>query len=75
MRLGYVIEPIAFGFGTAIVAVVGTNWGAKQYHRARRVAWTGAATIALLCEAPGTMSLKATQQERFGCFGFSVQNR
>jgi Na+-driven multidrug efflux pump len=25
---------IAFGFGTAIVAMVGTNWGAQQYGRA-----------------------------------------
>ncbi len=30
----------------AIVAMVGTNWGAKQYRRAREIAWTGAATVA-----------------------------
>ena len=48
-RLEYIMQPIAFGFGTAIVAMVGTNWGAQQYSRARQVAWTGAATIALLC--------------------------
>jgi putative MATE family efflux protein len=48
-RLEYIMQPIAFGFGTAIVAMVGTNWGAQQYGRARRIAWTGAATIALLC--------------------------
>jgi MATE family, multidrug efflux pump len=48
-RLEYIMQPIAFGFGTAIVAMVGTNWGAQQYDRARRVAWTGAATIALIC--------------------------
>jgi Na+-driven multidrug efflux pump len=48
-RLEYVMQPIAFGFGTAIVAMVGTNWGARQYGRARRIAWTGAATIAVLC--------------------------
>ena len=53
-RLEYIMQPIAFGFGTAIVAMVGTNWGAQQYHRARRIAWTGAATIALLC---GTLGL------------------
>jgi len=53
-RLEYIMQPIAFGFGTAIVAMVGTNWGAQQYSRARKIAWTGAATIALLC---GTLGL------------------
>lgn len=53
-RLEYIMQPIAFGFGTAIVAMVGTNWGAQQYDRARRIAWTGAATIALVC---GTLGL------------------
>src|SRR4051812_39817531 len=41
-RLEYIMQPVAFGFGTAIVAMVGTNWGAGQYDRARRIAWTGA---------------------------------
>ena len=36
-RLEYIMQPIAFGFGTAIVAMVGTNWGAGQYHRARQI--------------------------------------
>ena len=48
------MQPIAFGFGTAIVAMVGTNWGARQYHRARQIAWTGATTIAAVC---GTIGL------------------
>lgn len=52
-RLEYIMQPIAFGFGTAIVAMVGTNWGARQFGRARRIAWTGAATTALLCGALG----------------------
>src|SRR5262249_28142519 len=53
-RLEYIMQPIAFGFGTAIVAMVGTNWGARQYRRAREIAWTGAAIVALLC---GTIGL------------------
>jgi putative MATE family efflux protein len=53
-RLEYIMQPIAFGFGTAIVAMVGTNWGAQQYGRARRIAWIGATTIALVC---GTLGL------------------
>jgi putative MATE family efflux protein len=52
-RLEYVLQPVAFGFGTAIVAMVGTNWGARQYRRAREIAWTGAAVVATLCGAMG----------------------
>jgi putative MATE family efflux protein len=48
-RLEYVLQPIAFGFGTALVAMVGTNWGARQYHRARAIGWTGAAIVASVC--------------------------
>ena len=33
-RLEYILIPLGFGFGTAILAMVGTNWGAKQYDRA-----------------------------------------
>jgi Na+-driven multidrug efflux pump len=35
------------------VAMVGTNWGARQYRRAREIAWTGAATVAAACAAIG----------------------
>jgi putative MATE family efflux protein len=52
-RLEYILQPVAFGFGTAIVAMVGTNWGARQYARAREIAWTGAATVAAVCGAIG----------------------
>jgi putative MATE family efflux protein len=54
-RLEYIIIPLAFGFGTALVAMVGTNWGAKQYRRAQRIAWVGAATVALTCGAIGLL--------------------
>lgn len=53
-RLEYIIIPLAFGFGTGIVAMIGTNWGAKQFHRARRIAWIGAATVAVACGAVGS---------------------
>jgi putative MATE family efflux protein len=52
-RLEYVLQPIAFGFGTALVAMIGTNWGARQYHRARAIAWTGAAIVAAVCGVIG----------------------
>ena len=54
-RLEYIMQPIAFGFGTAIVAMIGTNWGARQYRRARRIASTGATTVALLCGTIGAI--------------------
>jgi len=52
-RLEYILIPLAFGFGTAIVAMVGTNWGAKQYGRAYQIAWTGGATVAATCALIG----------------------
>ena len=58
-RLEYIMQPVAFGFGTAIVAMVGTNWGARQYGRARRIAWTGAITTAIVC---GTIGLVVALQ-------------
>lgn len=52
-RLEYIMIPLAFGFGTALLAMIGTNWGARQYQRARRIAWTGALTVAAFCGAVG----------------------
>jgi Na+-driven multidrug efflux pump len=52
-RLEYILIPLAFGFGTSIVAMVGTNWGARQYQRARKIAWTGAGTVATTCGVIG----------------------
>ena len=39
-RLEYILIPLGFGFGAAISAMVGTNWGAKQYRRACAIGWT-----------------------------------
>src|SRR5262245_2917496 len=52
-RLEYILIPLGFGFGAAIVAMVGTNWGARQYRRVRQIAWTGGATVAAFCGAIG----------------------
>jgi putative MATE family efflux protein len=41
-RLEYMLIPISFGVGATLTALVGTNIGARQYARARRMAWTGA---------------------------------
>ena len=52
-RLEYILVPIAFGFGTALTAMVATNMGAKQTARALRVTWTGAAIVAAITGAIG----------------------
>lgn len=45
-RLDYVLIPLLFGMGTAVLTVVGTNVGAGEFPRARRAAWIGAAISA-----------------------------
>lgn len=52
-RLEYILQPIVFGFGVATVAMVGMNWGAGQYARARKIAWTGAILSAGICAIIG----------------------
>ena len=52
-RLEYLQIPLVFGFGSALVTMVGTNFGAGQSERARRVAWTGALMAAGATEAIG----------------------
>jgi hypothetical protein len=52
-RLEYILIPLAFGCGTAIVAMVGTNWSARQSDRAYAIACMGAATVAVACGTIG----------------------
>jgi Na+-driven multidrug efflux pump len=53
-RLEYLIIPLVFGFGGALVPMVGTNVGAGQHARALRIAWVGAA---LASAVTGTIGL------------------
>ena len=62
-RLEYILVPIAFGFGTALTALVATNMGAGQAQRALRVAWTGAGVVAAIT---GTIGLAAAWRRRCG---------
>jgi putative MATE family efflux protein len=45
-RLEYLQIPLVFGFGSALVAMVGTNVGAGRFARAERIAWVGAGLAA-----------------------------
>ena len=47
------LVPIAFGIGGALTAAVGANFGAQQYARARRIAWSGAGASMLLVGSIG----------------------
>lgn len=52
-RLELMLIPIAFGIGGALTVAVGTNFGAGQFARARRIAWTGAAVVFAFIGAVG----------------------
>jgi len=52
-RLDYVLIPLLFGMGTAVLTMVGTNVGAGALDRARRIAWIGAAISAAFAEFIG----------------------
>jgi putative MATE family efflux protein len=55
-RLEYLQIPLAFGMGSALVTMVGTNVGAGQLARAQRIAWVGAGVAGL---ATGGIGLAA----------------
>jgi len=48
VRLEYLMYPVVFGLGAAVVAMVGTNIGAGKLARAVRIAWTAAAIAAVV---------------------------
>ena len=52
-RLEYMLVPLSFGFGGALVALVGTNIGAGQRERALRAAWIGGWVSFALAESVG----------------------
>jgi len=55
-RLEYLQIPLVFGFGTALVTLVGTNVGAGQIARARRITWIGAGLAAALTGSIGLLT-------------------
>jgi MATE family, multidrug efflux pump len=58
-RLEYLQIPLVFGLGSALVAMVGTNVGAGNLPRARRVAFVGAAMAFGLTETIGLLAAVA----------------
>ena len=49
VRLELLQIPLVFAVGQALVVLVGTNIGAGDSARAKRIAWTGAAVAASIC--------------------------
>lgn len=52
-RLDYILIPVIFGLGTAMVTMVGVNIGAGQAKRARRIAWVGGGAAFVVTEVVG----------------------
>jgi putative MATE family efflux protein len=55
-RLEYILVPIAFGFGTALTALVATNMGAGNRQRALRATWLGAAIVTAITGCIGLVT-------------------
>jgi putative MATE family efflux protein len=55
-RLDYLMIPLLFGLGTGTVTMVGTNIGAGNVARARKVAWTAAVLAAAVTETIGVLA-------------------
>ncbi len=53
-RLEFVLIPIVFGIGAALIAMVGANIGAGQLTRAHQIGWTGGAAATVIAGAIGT---------------------
>ncbi len=53
VRLELLQVPIVFAIAQALVVMVGTNFGAGQGKRAKRIAWIGTGAAALVCMAIG----------------------
>ncbi|GLQ06540.1 MATE family efflux transporter [Sneathiella chinensis] len=52
-RLEFILIPIVFGIGAAMISFVGANMGAGQVRRAERVGWTGGLIAAAICGTIG----------------------
>jgi putative MATE family efflux protein len=57
VRLEYLLYPLNFGLGAAVLAMVGTNIGAKQFARAARIAWTAVGLSACVMAIVGAVAI------------------
>jgi putative MATE family efflux protein len=57
VRLEYLLYPLNFGLGAAVLAMVGTNIGARQFARAARIAWIAVGLSACVMAAVGALAI------------------
>lgn len=54
-RLEFIMIPIVFGMGAAMISMVGANIGANQIKRAEKIGWIGAFVAAAVCGSAGLL--------------------
>ena len=66
-RVDWLLIPLLFGLGSAVVTMVGASTGAGDHGRARRVAWQAALIAAVVTECTGLLAA-AFAHEWIGIF-------
>jgi putative MATE family efflux protein len=59
VRLEYLLYPLNFGLGAAVLAMVGSNIGARQFPRAARIAWTAVGLSACVMASVSVLAIAA----------------
>ncbi|HEY4891474.1 MAG TPA: MATE family efflux transporter, partial [Reyranella sp.] len=59
VRLEYLLYPLNFGLGAAVLAMVGSNIGARQFTRAQRIAWTAVGLSACVMACVSVLAIAA----------------
>ena len=59
VRLEYLLYPLNFGLGAAVLAMVGSNIGARQFTRAARIAWTAVGLSACVMASVSVLAIAA----------------
>jgi len=55
LRLEQMLIPLAFGVGGVLTTIVGMNFGAKNFKRAKKISWLGALIIGFLATGIGSI--------------------
>jgi putative MATE family efflux protein len=59
VRLEYLLYPLNFGLGAAVLAMVGSNIGARQFSRAGRIAWIAVGLSACVMACVSVLAIAA----------------
>ncbi|MBI3198450.1 MAG: MATE family efflux transporter [Rhodospirillales bacterium] len=57
VRLEYLLYPLNFALGAAVLAMVGSNIGARQFARAQRIAWTAVGLSACVMASVSVLAI------------------